>query len=102
MASRSPFGFFNAPVVWFAILVRICSADIHKTLDYLLTTRLLGKLDESHVDDVPWMVKHYNCFTTPEIPSAYREGKLPAMGFWLPQTFDDLSGFGRRWHRRYS
>lgn len=114
-------GMFQAPVIWFATLVRRCSVDVSKTLDYLSTTGLFegiglfggtglfGCLDESHIDDIDRMVQDHGGPTTDaEVSMAYDDwklpddGKLPAMGFWLPQTFDDVSGFGQRWHRRYS
>lgn len=96
-------GSFQAPVMWFAMLVRRCSVDIYKTLDYLFTTGLFGDLDESHVESIDWTVQnHTGSITNAEVPMAYDDGKLPAMGFWLPQTFDDSSGFGQRWHQSYS
>ena len=96
-------GSFQAPVEWFAMLVRRCSVDVFKTMDYLSTTGLLEDLDETQVEDIDWTVQRHGSPTTdPEVPMAYHDGKLPAMGFWLPQTFDDLSGLGQKWHQRYS
>ena len=115
LEARELEGMFQAPVMWFATLVRRCSVDISKTLVYLFTTGLLGGtglfgcLDESHIDDIDRRVQNHGGPTMDaEDSMAYDDwklpddGKLPAMGFWLPQTFDDLGGFGQRWHRRYS
>lgn len=79
--------FFQAPVLWFAVLIYSCCADINRTLGYLITPQILGKFDQVHFQGIRSVITYNSDHKTAEVLSWKPAEKLHAYGFWLPQTY---------------
>ena len=95
-------GSFRAPVMWLAVLVVRCGTEIQKVFEFLVTTRILGDLDEAHLLALDKVIIPGSDYKAPEKLPAKQSEELRVYGFWLPQSFDNLQGFQRNWGKRYS
>ena len=95
-------GSFRAPVRWLTVLLVRCGTDIQKTFEFLMTTRILGGFDEDHFHSVGKMILDYSDHKTQGKQPAKPSRMIPVYGFWLPQRFDNLKEFSRKWNKRYS
>ena len=94
-------GSFRAPVRWLTVLLVRCGTDILKTFEFLMTTQILGEFDEDHLYSVGKMVLDCSDHEAREKQPAKPSKMIPVYGFWLPQSFDDLEEFSRKWKKRY-
>lgn len=85
-------GRFDSVVYWLAtIIVRSCS-DLRRTMSYLMTTGLLGKVNIEYLKTI----EHENItIGKPPQPPTTKE-LLPQIGFWLPQS-SNMSVGGCTW-----
>lgn len=97
------YGLFEAPVIWLAVLIYRSCSDLTKTLDLLVTTRILGEFDESYANSLPAETIYFNSDALPAKPSLLFELKWrPVIGFWLPIYLpDDYQPFFVLWFETY-
>ena len=84
-------GRFNTPVYWLATVIVRSSTDLRRSLEFLMTTGLLGKVDLKYVDGIE---REDVDLTQPLHPSAVES--VPQLGFWLPQGGDRSVGGNNR------
>lgn len=97
------YGLFEAPVIWLAVLIYRSCADLSKTLDLLVTTRILGEFDESYANSLPAETIYFNSDALPAKPSLPLDLRWrPVIGFWLPVCLpDDYQAFFVLWFETY-
>ncbi|KAK3171489.1 hypothetical protein OEA41_003573 [Lepraria neglecta] len=97
-------GLFPAPVMWFAALIQRACTDIQGIMSFLLTTKILGELDQDYFESIADYCHEFSVSVDEEsIPSEEaRKPHLPAYAFWLPQDFRSGREFAISWERRYS
>lgn len=77
-------GSFRASVMWLTVLLVRCEMDIQKIFEFLMTTRILGKLDELQFESIERLILNYGDHKAPEKQPAGPLEEIPTCGFWLP------------------
>ena len=80
-------GRFDSPIWWLATVLVRSSTDLKRSLSFLMTTGLLGKVDLKYVDGIE---REDVDITQPLHPSTVES--VPQIGFWLPQGGDRSAG----------
>lgn len=86
-------GRLDSPVWWLATVLVRSSTDLKRSLSFLMTTGLLGKVDLKHIDGIE---REDVDLTQPLHPSNVEA--VPQIGFWLPQSGNRSVGV-QRYHR---
>ena len=84
-------GRLDSPIWWLAAVLVRSSTDLKRSLSFLMTTGLLGKVDLKYVDGIE---REDVDLTQPLHPSAVES--VPQLGFWLPQGGDRSVGGNNR------
>ena len=86
-------GRFFSAAYWLATVIVRSSTNLRRTMSFLITTGLLGKVDLEYLDSIE---REDVDFGKPLHPPMMEAPLLPQIGFWLPQS-SDKSVESRTW-----
>lgn len=76
---------FEAPVIWLAVLIYRSCSDLTKTLDFLVTIKILAEFDKSYANFLPAETIYFNSDVLPaKLSLSFNLKWQPVIGFWLP------------------